>query len=338
MGAFADSLFTLMLGWVRWLVGAVTTLFSSGGENGLIPFLGKNWLVIVLALLAIGLVGDWFVWMVRWQPYRVWGTKMRRIARALHLRPQQESDAEQDENEAPAQEESAYAPPAQEDKWGGTRQYQRAGQPGPAETVEDAAGEENIDFAHEAALDLPPLTQEDEAAAMAAAENAQDAQAYPGMRYDMSAYMRPQEESGAEYEDAEYEASEYEAAEAETAEYAEEYTEEYEDAGYEDEAFNEAALYDAQVDESDDLTDAAYDESAQEAEPTYHDGAQDGEWAAEIDPLAAYEQSSYEQPVYEAPAYEQEADGLNVYEAPMQEEPAQEATSRRRRRRRSEME
>ena len=95
MGAFADSLFTLLLGWVRGLVSAIMTLFSSGGKNGLIPFLGKNWLLIVLVILAVGLAVDWFIWMLRWQPYRVWGTKMRRIARALHLRPQDDEAADE---------------------------------------------------------------------------------------------------------------------------------------------------------------------------------------------------------------------------------------------------
>lgn len=184
MGAFADSLFTLLLGWVRGLVSAIMTLFSSGGENGMIPFLGKNWLVIVLTILAIGLVGDWFIWMLRWQPYRVWGTNMRRIARALHLRPQREE-------EDAVTEEASYAPP-QEDEMGGTRLYQRAAQPEQTESPDYAQAQE---------LELPPLTPDEEAEAYAAAEQAPDAQEYPGMHYDMSAYMRPQPEVEADETD-----------------------------------------------------------------------------------------------------------------------------------------
>ena len=204
MGAFADSLFTLLLGWVRGLVSAIMTLFSSGCENGLIPFLGKNWLSIVLTILVIGLVGDWFIWMLRWQPYRVWGTQMRRIARALHLRARDEDESEDaDEPEAMDEPEEAieedaqspYAPPvyAQQDDMSGTRLYQRP--------TQQPVAQENIDFAQEDELELPPLTQEDEEEAYTAAQQEQDAQEYPGMYYDQSVYMRPVQDDAVEFEE-----------------------------------------------------------------------------------------------------------------------------------------
>lgn len=187
MGAFADSLFTLLLGWVRGVVNAIMTVVSSGGESGLLTFLGRHWLVIVLTIVAVGLVGDWFIWMVRWQPYRVWGTHMRRVARALHITREEQTEtgaAPEVEQAAPAE---VYAPPEETmaDMMAETMRYQTG-----------AAQEENIDFAPEAQadLDLPPLTQEDEAQAYAAADGVEDAQLgnYPGMRYDMSTYMRPE--------------------------------------------------------------------------------------------------------------------------------------------------
>ena len=178
MGAFADSLFSLLLGWVRGLVGAIMTVISSGGESGILPFLGKNWLAIVLIIIAIGLAGDWFIWMVRWQPYRVWGTNMRRVARALHIGGREQEDAPQEPEEPNAQ--------APEDAMAQTRLYQR-----PGAQAEENGDFENIDFAPDAQddFDLPPLTPEDEAQAYAAAEDVQDAQLgdYPGMRYDSAA-------------------------------------------------------------------------------------------------------------------------------------------------------
>lgn len=192
MGAFADSLFTLLLGWVRGAVGAVSTAFSSGGQSGFLQFLGHKWLPIVLGIVVIGLFGDWFIWMVRWQPYRVWGTHMRRIARALHI-----SHAPEEEIEEEAQQEQdasgmLFDAPGDADMEQ-TALYQKGMK----------AQEENIDFAPEEMEDgLPELSAEDEAAAYEAAESVQDDQLgdYPGKRYDMSAYMRPPEPEEPVYE------------------------------------------------------------------------------------------------------------------------------------------
>ena len=122
---------------------------------------------------------------------------MRRIARALHLRPQDDEAAgEPEAADEPDEEEtgeSPYAPPAysEQDEMSGTRLYQR-----PTQTEQPAQG--NIDFEQDDALDLPPLTQEDEAQAYAAAQQEEDAQDYPGMYYDQSMYMRPVQEEGFE--------------------------------------------------------------------------------------------------------------------------------------------
>lgn len=278
MGAFADSLFTLLLGWVRGVVSAIMTLVSSGGESGILPFIGKHWLVIVLGILAVGLFGDWFTYMVRWQPYRVWGTNLRRVARALHIRREETAD-EPEEEPQPAQ---AYAP--QDDGMADTMLYQRGG----------TAQEENIDFApdDQADFELPPLTQEDEEQAYAAADGVEDAQLgdYPGMRYDMSAYMRPEEPEAGE------EITEIEASEPiESIESIKE--------------MPAQAVYQEPASEQTDEVEAAYADFApetfpdfdpayayeQETEPQWMqpeeetgDAPQDVEFAQELDPLADY--------------------------------------------------
>ena len=83
MGAFADTLFSVLLSWVQSAVGSIVTLVQSGGDRGLLAFLGNNWLFIVLVLVAGGLVVDWLVWLLRWQPYHVWATRARRFKRGL---------------------------------------------------------------------------------------------------------------------------------------------------------------------------------------------------------------------------------------------------------------
>ena len=83
MGAFADTLFSVLLSWVQSAVGSIVTLVQSGGDRGLLAFLGNNWLFIVLVLVAGGLVVDWLICLVRWQPYHVWATRARRYKRGL---------------------------------------------------------------------------------------------------------------------------------------------------------------------------------------------------------------------------------------------------------------
>ena len=83
MGAFADTLFSVLLSWVKSAVGSLVTLFESGGDRGLLAWLGNNWLFVVLVLVAGGLVADWLVWLVRWQPYHIWATRARHVKRRI---------------------------------------------------------------------------------------------------------------------------------------------------------------------------------------------------------------------------------------------------------------
>ena len=80
MGTLADSLFTVLLGWVRALVDSLWAILSAE-RTTILEFLGKNWLVIALCIIAAGLVIDWLVWLVRWQPYHLWALRVRRLLR-----------------------------------------------------------------------------------------------------------------------------------------------------------------------------------------------------------------------------------------------------------------
>ncbi len=78
MGAFADSLFSALMSWVRALVNDLWTMFSSD-RTTILEFLGKHWVVIALVLLAVGLTVDELIWFVRWQPYRLWAQRLRHL-------------------------------------------------------------------------------------------------------------------------------------------------------------------------------------------------------------------------------------------------------------------
>ena len=54
MGTLADSLFNVLMSWVRALVNAIWALFTTD-HTTLLEFLGKNWVLIVVVILAAGL-------------------------------------------------------------------------------------------------------------------------------------------------------------------------------------------------------------------------------------------------------------------------------------------
>ena len=152
MGTLTDSLFTVLMSWVRGLVNALWALFSSDHTTTL-EFLGKHWLLIAAVLIAAGLVIDWIIWLLRWQPYHLWAQRARRL---LHI----EEPEDEEEEDTPARARAAVMPKKR-----------------------DAAAEEA-----EAAQEVPLyLDEQDEQMAMARAQSAPDEYAYPGMRYDSAA-------------------------------------------------------------------------------------------------------------------------------------------------------
>ena len=162
MGAWADSLFTVLMSWVRALVNGIWALFSSD-HTTILEFLGKNWLLIAAVLIAAGLVIDWLVWLVRWQPYHLWA---RRVRRLLHI------EEPEDEEEPRPRATAARQPSAR-----------RAPEP---EYAPEYAQE------YESPADWLPLAQPDEEQerlAMAQADSVPDEElgAYPGMRYGTTA-------------------------------------------------------------------------------------------------------------------------------------------------------
>ncbi|MBP3428109.1 MAG: hypothetical protein J6M47_07605 [Clostridia bacterium] len=191
MGTFADSLFNVLMSWVRALVSAFWALFSSENTTAL-EFLGKNWLMIALVIVAAGLAIDWLVWLIRWQPYHLWARRMRRW---LHI-----EELVEDEDELPMAgdgPDEAYDQSFDEDD-DDMRVYRPAKKPARAAEAEYAAEEED-----ERELWLPQpyetLDEEDEQAALQAAEEVPDEElrAYPGMRYGAKAQTTDvQEEMG----------------------------------------------------------------------------------------------------------------------------------------------
>lgn len=171
MGTLADSLFNVLMSWVRALVNSIWALFTTDHMT-LLEFLGKNWVMLVVIMLAAGLVMDWLVWLVRWKPYHLWA---RRVRRFLHLpSPEEEEEEERKQRKKAKRQPSA---PVEEEQW-------------------DESDEEQW-----LPLEQPRLDARQEQEVMRQAESVPDAElgAYPGMKYGAQAASRENMESTQRY-------------------------------------------------------------------------------------------------------------------------------------------
>lgn len=164
MGTLADSLFNLLMGWVRALVNAIWALFTTD-HTTLLEFLGKNWVLIVVVILAAGLAIDWLVWLIRWQPYHLWARRAHRFLRMPE--PEQE---EKRKKRAPSGDETQKMPAA----------YARADSGAPEEEEEEERW---------LPLQQPQMDERQAQEVMQRAQSVPDEElgAYPGMRYGAKA-------------------------------------------------------------------------------------------------------------------------------------------------------
>lgn len=86
MNAFADTLLSLMFGWLRTLVEGIWSTTTSGRFQHMLVWLGDHWFFVALGLCILFTVVDFLVWLIRWQPYRLWHS---RIARLLGRAPRE---------------------------------------------------------------------------------------------------------------------------------------------------------------------------------------------------------------------------------------------------------
>lgn len=164
MGTLADSLFNLLMGWVRALVNAIWALFTTD-HTTLLEFLGKNWVLIVVVILAAGLAIDWLVWLIRWQPYHLWARRARRF-----LRMPEPEQAEKRKKRAPSGDETQKMPVA----------YARSDSGAPEEEEEEERW---------LPLQQPQMDERQAQEVMQRAQSVPDEElgAYPGMRYGAKA-------------------------------------------------------------------------------------------------------------------------------------------------------
>ena len=83
MNAFADWLFSILLGWTGVLANKVWNAVVNAA-GGISDFFARYWLPLVLILILAGTALDFAVWLARWQPYLVWRSWLERRRRYRH--------------------------------------------------------------------------------------------------------------------------------------------------------------------------------------------------------------------------------------------------------------
>ena len=79
MGSFANTLFTMMLGWIQTAVAAIWNTFTTENGDSLLKWIGNHWILLAAILCAIGLIADLGIYLVRWRPLRVWRSFFNRV-------------------------------------------------------------------------------------------------------------------------------------------------------------------------------------------------------------------------------------------------------------------
>ena len=104
MGSFANSLFTLMLGWLQSAASALWSALTNEGKGSFFQWIGRSWPVIVVILCVIGLAVDLGVYLLRWRPFKVWKSFFARMRHSKKIKNEYDDeegesgfDYEQDE-------------------------------------------------------------------------------------------------------------------------------------------------------------------------------------------------------------------------------------------------
>ena len=75
MGNFADTLFGVLLGWAKSAVSWLWGVISDDGNGGMLGWILDHWLLLLVLLCLSGVLIDLVVYLLRWQPYRVWRSR-----------------------------------------------------------------------------------------------------------------------------------------------------------------------------------------------------------------------------------------------------------------------
>lgn len=78
MGSFANTFFTGLMGWMQSVASALWSLFTNEKASGVLRWIGDHWVVLAAVLCGVGLIADLGIYLVRWRPYLVWKSFLKR--------------------------------------------------------------------------------------------------------------------------------------------------------------------------------------------------------------------------------------------------------------------
>lgn len=78
MGLFANTLFSVLLGWVQTAASWLWSLVTNTDVSAWLRWVMDHWLALVILLCLAGVAVDFIVYFFRWQPWRVWLNFLRR--------------------------------------------------------------------------------------------------------------------------------------------------------------------------------------------------------------------------------------------------------------------
>ena len=96
MGSFANTLFTIMLGWLQTAAASIWAAFTSENGSTFFQWIGRNWIILAIVLCGIGLIVDLGIYLLRWRPIQVWKSYFNRLRR----RDEETEDPEEHEPQA----------------------------------------------------------------------------------------------------------------------------------------------------------------------------------------------------------------------------------------------
>lgn len=79
MGSFANSMFSVLLGWIRTASGWLWNAMFNADDGGLIGWIGENWVSLTIILCLGCMAVDAVVHLLRWRSYKVWASFFRRL-------------------------------------------------------------------------------------------------------------------------------------------------------------------------------------------------------------------------------------------------------------------
>ncbi|MCE5342027.1 MAG: hypothetical protein LLF96_00345 [Eubacteriales bacterium] len=103
MNAFTNAILSILLGWLRSLFNAAWAMLSGESSTTLWQLLSLHWQAVFLVLCVGGFVADRVIYLLRWRPFYVWGSRrnQRRVQKQNNRHNAQHAPAGPD----------LYAPP-----------------------------------------------------------------------------------------------------------------------------------------------------------------------------------------------------------------------------------